>query len=310
MPGESCPVCGETFAGPGALHDHVWGEHGACHYCGEQYEDTERLYKHWLLTHEGDLSERDRTRATGDVGEITMSDRIDEQGISGIPGGLSRRAVLAGAGTAVVAAGGGVAYTILDSGSNSNLESAPVPPNPEEYTYAVTGKASAGATITYVGNWKCPFCASFSNGFFSTLVSEYVEPGDLRMEFRNLAYIDDQPFLGVDAPAAGHAGLAVWNTDPENYWPFHHYVFKNQPPEGQQWATADRLATMAEEAGVSDPDAVRQAVQNQAYEEQLRETAQMAADQGVRGTPSLLIDGEVVSPTERQQVRDRIDQLV
>lgn len=311
MTGETCPVCGESFSTAGGLREHAWDAHGACHYCGDQYDDIDALYTHWLLAHEGELSERDRERAHSVVDEPAMSDRVAEQGLRGAVGGLSRRALLLGGGT-VLAGGatvGGLA--LLDnSGGSTASEEIQIPSSPGDYRYAVAGTGDATASITYFGNWKCPYCARFSSGFFSTLVEEYVEPGDLRIEFRNLAYFNGEPFLGADSPDAGRAGLAVWNDDPDSYWAFHHHVFGNQPPEGDNWATASRLTTMAEEAGVSDPAVVREAIEEGQYQDALDATASAATDAGINGVPALLIDGEVVSALAEDEVRTRVDTLV
>ncbi|MFC4986771.1 DsbA family protein [Saliphagus infecundisoli] len=164
--------------------------------------------------------------------------------------------------------------------------------------------------MTYYGNWKCPYCADFSTGFLGDIVTDYVEPGDISLQFRSLAYIDGEPFLGSDAPRAAQAGLAAWNVDPETYWRYHEYVFANQPPESETWATTDKLVSFAEEAGVTETGQFRTKIQEQAYESPIRETSQAAADAGISGTPALIIDGEMVNPlSDEQRIRTFIEQL-
>lgn len=172
------------------------------------------------------------------------------------------------------------------------------------------GTGNADATVTYFGSWKCPYCAQFSTGFLSTLVTDYVKPGQIALKFRNLAYIGGKPFLGPDAPAAARAGLAVWNDDPESYWPYHEYVFRNQPPESKRWATADTLTSFAQEAGVTDPSVVRTAIQENKYEDALRATSDAVADAGVSGTPTLLVDGTTVSPFKKDRTRRLIEETI
>lgn len=143
--------------------------------------------------------------------------------------------------------------------------------------------------------------AQFSTEMLSQLVTDYVEPGTIALEFRNLAYIGGDPFLGPDAPAAGQAGLAVWNTDPASYWTFHEYVFRNQPPESDQWATAERLVEFAQAAGVSETASIRTAIQENQYDDALRATDRAASDTGVDATPTLLIDGTTVNPLGNEE---------
>ena len=312
-----CPVCGDKYGATGAVRDHAWDTHGACHYCGDSFDDEETLYVHWLAVHDDELSRTDRNRAQSEVDALSVGDRLVHQGPAAALGSISRRNILLGGGVAF--AGGAAAVSGVFGGSDGNtgddsqtgaVASASVPASPDESRYAVMGTADAAVTVTYFGSWKCPYCADFSTGFLSTLVRDYVEPGKITLKFRDLAYINGKRFLGPDAPAAGRAGLAVWNADPDSYWAYHEYVFQNQPPESKQWATADTLASFAENAGVANPSAVRTAVQEQTYEDALRATTEAAATAGVQGTPTLVIDGTTVSPFKEEKTRRLIEEAI
>ena len=189
------------------------------------------------------------------------------------------------------------------------VANAPIPSDPTSSTYATMGSANR-PTVTYYGNWKCPYCAEFSTGFLGNIVTDYVAPDEISLCFRGFAYIDGEPFLGADAPRAARAGLVVWNVDPDTYWRYHEYVFANQPPERESWATTDKIVSFAEQAGVTDTEQLRTKLQNQAYESLVRKTSQAAADAGVSGTPTLVIDGETVNPlSDEQGTRTLIEQL-
>lgn len=217
-----------------------------------------------------------------------------------------RRLLLAGGSAAAVGLSGclglggdGSAPTATPADVDGPVANAPIPGDPGEFTYARMGSGDL-PTFTYFGNWKCPFCARFSTDVLGDLVTQYVEPGRLDMVYRGLAYADGEPFLGPDAPRATRAGLAVWAVDPDRYWPYHEYVMANQPPEAEQWATADRLVEFARIAGVSDPEAVRERLDDEPFERAVRETSARASEAGVSGTPALLVDGTVVTPFARE----------
>ena len=324
MSSNTCPVCEEKFSAPGSVRDHAWDAHDACHYCGDQFGDEETLYTHWLAAHVEELSRSDRKRAESEIGSLVFTDRLSHQGIGAAVGGLRRRTLLL-AGGAAVAGSAAVAGTTLDRtgdtaqdgnrdagarGQTTAVATAPIPSSPDESRYAVTGTADAGTTVTYFGSWKCPYCAQFSTGFLSTLITDYVDTGKITLKFRNLTYINGKPFLGADAPAAARAGLAVWNDDPESYWGYHEYVFRNQPPESKQWATADKLVSFARTAGVADPSVIRTAIQENRYEDSLRATSAAANEAGVRGTPTLLVDGTTVNPFEEDRTRRLIEDAI
>jgi len=224
---------------------------------------------------------------------------------------IGRRALLTGAGVTLAAGVGYGLYTSLDDTSDTTASdavvSAPLPETPDDFRYPVAGTADAALEVTYYGSWKCPHCATFSTGFLGELITDYVEPGDLRLQFRDLAYYEGDPFLGPDAPAAGHAGLAVWNGDPASYWAYHERVMASQPQPNERWATADRLVEFADAAGVSTPSTVGDAVQTEAFAAALDATDAAAQNAGVTGTPQLVVDGTVVSPFEQQRTRDLIE---
>ena len=321
MTTHTCPVCADQFETAGATRDHAWNTHNACHYCGEQLEGEtdERLYRHWLAAHPDTLSRVDYKRADAAVDSLTFTERLSEGGVSAAVGGLTRRQfLLAGGGTATAALVVGGTVLTNNKGTESNgstnstgetsaVATAPIPDSPTEFRYAVMGSADAEVTVTYFGSWKCPYCAQFSTGMLSQLVTDYVEPGTIALEFRNLAYIGGEPFLGPDAPAAGQSGLAVWNAEPASYWSFHEYVFQNQPPEREQWATADQLVEFAQSAGMSKTEVVRTAIQENQYEDALRATGKAASDSGVNSTPTLLIDGTTINPLGNE---DRTRRLI
>ncbi|MDS0223443.1 DsbA family protein [Haloarcula sp. S1AR25-5A] len=255
----------------------------------------------------------DYKRADTAVDSLTFSERLSEGGVGAAVGGLTRRQLLlagGGAATAGVVIGATALSTNTrtepDDGANTEgdagaVTTAPIPDSPGNVRYAMMGSADADVTVTYFGSWKCPYCAQFSTGMLSQLVTDYVEPGTIALEFRNLAYFGGDPFLGPDAPTAGQAGLAVWNIDPASYWAFHEYVFRNQPPESDQWATAERLVEFAQAAGVSETASIRTAVQENQYDDALRATDSAASDVGVDATPTLLIDGTTVNPLGNEE---------
>lgn len=308
MSSESCPICSEKFDAAGAVRDHAWERHQGCHYCGEELPDDaakEELYKHWLTAHPDDLRRVDQKQAESEVDAITFSDRLDNAGVGAAVTGLPRRyfLVAGGAATAGGIAGVGAYLNSREGGLFGDANTV------DDYNYASFGSADADTRITYYGSYKCPFCATFSTGQLQDLIRDYVEPGDLEIVYRNLSYFNGRPFLGPDAPNAGNAGLAVYNNEPESYRAFHDYVFQNQPPESQRWATADRLTTFAEDAGVADPSVIGPAIEESRYRDALEATDSAARSAGVTGTPALLIDGTVASPGQGQ-VRQLIENAI
>jgi len=222
---------------------------------------------------------------------------------------MTRRSALV-AGTALLAGCLGDSEETTAEPPDGAVAGAPIPEDPGAYEYETMGNGDAPVTATYVSNWKCPHCADFSSGFLGTIVEEYVEPGDLAIQHRALAYTDRGPWMGQDAPRAAEAGLAVWNADPDNYWAYHEHVMANQGDPNETWATTDRLVGFAEDIGVSDAEAVRTAIEDGTYDDAVRATATAVSQAGVTSTPTLVIDGKVVSALEESAVRSTLDDAI
>lgn len=224
--------------------------------------------------------------------------------------------MLAASGTAVVGALAGCGGSTSGGGGGSGggatsdaVANAPLPDDTST-TYATMGPSDADAHVVYVGNWKCPYCAKFDTGWFPSFVTDYVETGNVQLTFRCLAYTPSgEPFLGPDASRAARAGIALWHAEPESYWAWHTYVFANQPPEKQQWATTDRLVSMMEKSGVSaDARAtVRADLEGTAYSEAVRATTTYAQNHEISGTPTMVVDGQVYNPLVEDETRAAIE---
>ncbi|WP_435346632.1 DsbA family protein [Haloarchaeobius sp. HRN-SO-5] len=185
----------------------------------------------------------------------------------------------------------------------------PVPDG--ESQYARMGHDDASVTATLYGNWKCPYTREFVLTDLPTVVERYVEPGQVALEFRAVAYRSGEPFLGPDAPRAARAGLAVWDVDPASFWSYFSYVFGNQPQERYEWAQPSLLLRFAESSGVSSRRTVRQRLTNGSYDDPVRRTVTAAAERGVWSVPRVAVDGRVTAPTvDFEETLSQLDEAV
>ncbi|WP_336023466.1 DsbA family protein [Halobellus salinisoli] len=175
------------------------------------------------------------------------------------------------------------------------LPSAPIPNGSTNPRYPTIGTAEM--TLTLYGNWKCPYTQEFVRGQLGVLIDDFVTTGDVAIELRNVAYLNEDPYLGSDAPRASEAGLAVWNVDPESFWTYLSYVFANQPQERYEWASTETLVRFAERAGVDDIDRIRQAIRNRTYARDVQTSAERANEVGISTVPRVVYDDTVTAPT-------------
>ena len=175
---------------------------------------------------------------------------------------------------------------------NVSFANVPLPNDPGAHPYARMG-TGADVTATVFGNWKCPYTQAMVVDYLPSIVSSFVRPGDLDLEFRFLAYRSGEPFLGADAPRATRAGLAVWDEAPATYWSYFSYVFGNQPSSDERWATPSALGKLADKAGAD----IALDDHLDGNDARVDRTVAAARKQAVYSVPRLAVDGDVFAPT-------------
>lgn len=188
-----------------------------------------------------------------------------------------------------------------------------IPSNPDQYEYPTMGPDDAPVTVQFFGSYKCPYTREFALTFLNDLVESYVRSGDIQIRYRNVTFRNGEPFLGPDAPKAARAGLAVWENDPEHYWPYFATLFQSQPPERNAWGTTAQLQKFANAAGVTREArrAIATAIENNRYTSRIQASVDAAEQNGVNTVPRVVVDGETLSPNlEPESVVEAIEQAV
>jgi len=157
--------------------------------------------------------------------------------------------------------------------------------------------------VVYFGDFACPACVSFERNTFPTLRDEYVATGEVRFVFKPVDFIDTS-----DSTNAALGARAVWDESPEAYWTWHHIVFSNFDRSGG-WATPSGLAGYAEEAGV-DGGLIQQSVEQQAHADEVERHISEATEANLRGTPSFLVDGTLVTGGDYTELSGQIDAVL
>lgn len=155
----------------------------------------------------------------------------------------------------------------------------------EEGDPMALGEADAPVVMIAYSEFQCPFCGRFARETEPTLVEDYVQDGQLRIEWR------DFPYLGEESRTAALAGRAAAAQD--GFWEFEEELFDDQQPPNSGRLTPDFLGDVAERAGLD---------REQFLADLGSEEAAAAVDRdftegqsiGVTGTPAFLINGRPV----------------
>ena len=136
------------------------------------------------------------------------------------------------------------------------------------------GGADAPVTVVVFGDYQCPYTRR-AERVLARLREDY---GDsLQVVFRNLPLTDIHPRA---LPAAVAAEAAV---PAGRFWEMHDTLFANQKALGD-----DDLRRYADELGVDLAGADTAAISGR-----LEDDYRSALDSGARGTPTLLVNGEL-----------------
>lgn len=145
------------------------------------------------------------------------------------------------------------------------------------------GPVDAPVVMTVYSDFRCPFCAKFSREIEPLLVEDYVDEGELRIEWRDL------PIFGEPSLAAARAGRAA--ADQDRFWEFTDAVFAAAPDRGHPDFDEAAFVGFAEEAGVPDLDRFRRDLASDQYDAVIQADYQNATSLGATSTPTFVVNG-------------------
>ncbi len=171
------------------------------------------------------------------------------------------------------------------------------------------GRADAPVVVEAFEDFGCPHCLQFTATIEPKLFEEYVATGKVRFVYR---YFPLQQVTGAAAIAAQCAA------EQDRFWEFHRLLFiaqaeannKSGPGLGVAFAPAS-LRGMASDAGL-DATAFEACVAGGSALNRVQEDLRAAQGLGLRGTPSFIINGEVLpdNPATYNDWKKLLDRLL
>jgi protein-disulfide isomerase len=146
------------------------------------------------------------------------------------------------------------------------------------------GSVTAPVTLQYYGDLECPYCRDFTLEALPTIISRWVRPGDLRIEYHALETATREPEVFA---AQQVAALAAGKQD--KAWGFIETFYREQGEEGSGYVTDRFLQGIASEVpGLNLSQWNRDRADRQLADE-IAADARGAETAGLNGTPSFLI---------------------
>ncbi|GAB0104868.1 thioredoxin domain-containing protein [Nocardia sp. JMUB6875] len=163
------------------------------------------------------------------------------------------------------------------------------------------GRADAPVVMVEYSDFQCPFCKVFATKIEPQLVSQYVDQGVLRIEWRSMA------IFGAESEDASRAAWAAGQQG--KFWEYHRALFDHTPEKKNTGAfTRDKLVELAGAAGVPDIEKFRADLDSPAATAAVQADVNEGIGIGVNSTPAFLINGRpILGAQPIEQFRAAID---
>ncbi|WP_061081833.1 DsbA family protein [Nocardiopsis alborubida] len=148
------------------------------------------------------------------------------------------------------------------------------------------GPVDAPVVMVAYSDYLCPFCARWVHRTQPELVEAYVDPGLVRIEWREF------PYLGENSRTLALGAVAAGNQD--RFWEYHARVY--DAPEDFTGDADEVRASMLDAAGEIglDTDAFARDLDAPESEEAVERDFTEGQDMGMSGTPAFLVNGDPV----------------
>lgn len=154
----------------------------------------------------------------------------------------------------------------------------------DNYAFAI-GDEDADVVIIEFTDLQCPYCARYSAETLPSLITDYVETGRVRYEFRDLPLDQLHPLARDASVAARCAG------EQNNYLEMHDILFVQQNVWGNSETTHKEMFEQYASELELDVDAFKNCLENGQYDEEIEASVQEALQLELNSTPYFVVNG-------------------
>jgi protein-disulfide isomerase len=155
---------------------------------------------------------------------------------------------------------------------------------------------------TYI-DFMCPICNQFEQAY-GEAIQGLVDDGTITLGIHPIAILDDKSQGTEYSTRAANAMYCVAVQDAEAAVPFMQAMYQNQPQEGSTGLTDEQILQIASGAGVTGIDSCVKDGRYSSYVTTMTEKTPVQPGAGGIGTPTIAINGEVISNSTLPQPAD------
>jgi protein-disulfide isomerase len=145
----------------------------------------------------------------------------------------------------------------------------------------VLGSPAARVTLIEYADLQCPACRAYTEEYFPEIVERYVRPGEIKTEFRGVA------FIGEDSETVLRYVLAAGLQN--HLWELQDALYRNQGAENSGWVTEELVRELAGEIPGFDADRLVTDAESDKVTAMMEQVMAQAEAADVPGTPTLAI---------------------
>lgn len=191
-----------------------------------------------------------------------------------------------------------VAAFLVQNLRDSTGEAATPPAGTVDDFGVVVGDAGAPTTITIYEDFQCPICGEFEAEIGEELDAG-IEAGTVKVDYRMVSFLDSQSGNEYSSRAMNAAAVVLDTAGVDVFKSFRDDLFANQPEEGTDGPTDADLIETAVAAG-ADEAKIRTPIEDKSFDQWIKNATEQMSVDGVNGTPTVFIDGELAGETPAQ----------
>ncbi|MDO9457739.1 thioredoxin domain-containing protein [Nocardioides sp.] len=202
-----------------------------------------------------------------------------------------RRNLMVGGVVAVVLVLIGITFYLVSRSNDVDATAA----GQSDYGVAI-GSPDAPHDLVIYEDFLCPYCGELEAATGDQL-AQLADDGKVYVDYRPFTLLSNIGTYSARSTAA--FGVVLDKSGPEVAKKFHDLLYDNQPEESaSSFPDADALIATAVEAGATEAD-VRPGIE-EGENDFAKNATKEALAAGVKGTPTMVLDGEVYSGTPQE----------
>jgi len=182
--------------------------------------------------------------------------------------------------------------TIVIQQNRNNVEPVAVVPIEISQDKSI-GYADATVVVVEYGDFQCPACGRFTATVKPKIMEEFVNTGLVRFVFRSFQFIGEESQWAAEASECAN--------EQGKFWEFYEKLYSEQAGENVGAFAKVNLEGFAAELGLQT-DQFNQCLASGKYTEKVKSETLEAQNLGLRGTPSLLVNGKLVEGGSQYEV--------